>query len=344
MRRGRPKAVLELTTDERAALARWARREAPDTGLAVRARIVLACATGATNKDVADLLEVWPHTVSKWRSRFVRDRLAGLADEPRPGAVRKLSAAQVAEIVERTLEEAPAAGDSHWSTRSMARAVRLNQTAISRIWRAHGLRPHEIDTWRLFGPHRPGGGCGLAGIHLAAGCRVLALAIVPRPLPVSVPAVPLPAALVSLLTVAGRASGPPDQRRRGVTDFLDMVAGGAPEGVALHLAFAGRDAEHAAVRSWLARHPAVTVHPVPSLASWHRLRDRWVAGLVPHARGRLLAGLEEWCEAGGGAPFVWPGTRPSSAPGILLPAAAAGRAAAARGAVLAGPVSGSAGR
>ena len=147
--RGRPKAALVLSDVERQTLLSWSRRAKTAQALALRSRIVLACAEGTNNKDVAAALGVWPQTVTKWRARFVRDRLDGLADEPRPGAVRKITDEQVEAVIVKTLEEAPTNNDTHWSTRSMAAAVGLNQTAVSRIWRAFGLKPHAIETWKL---------------------------------------------------------------------------------------------------------------------------------------------------------------------------------------------------
>jgi transposase len=146
---GRSKTPLVLSDVERPTLVQWARRAKTAQALALRARIVLACAEGANNKDVAATLGIWPQTVSKWRARFVKDRLEGLADEPRPGAARKITDEQVEAVIVKTLEEAPSNGDTHWSTRSMAKAVGLNQTAVSRIWRAFGLKPHLVDTWKL---------------------------------------------------------------------------------------------------------------------------------------------------------------------------------------------------
>ena len=148
-RSGRPKAELVLSDVERDTLVRWTRRAKTSQALALRARIVLACAQGATNKDVAARLGVWPQTVAKWRGRFVRDRLEGLSDEPRPGAARTITDDQVEAVIVKTLEEKPASGDTHWSTRSMARDTGMSQTAISRIWRAFGLKPHLVDTWKL---------------------------------------------------------------------------------------------------------------------------------------------------------------------------------------------------
>jgi transposase len=135
-RTGRPKAELVLSDVERETLIRWSRRAKTAQALALRSKIVLACADGASNKEVAACLRVVPATVGKWRARFVADRLEGLADEPRPGAARKITDEQVEAVVVKTLEEAPANKDSHWSTRSMAKATGMSQTAISRIWRA----------------------------------------------------------------------------------------------------------------------------------------------------------------------------------------------------------------
>src|SRR2546421_4411613 len=147
--RGRPKAPLVLSDAERQTLQQWARRAKTAQALALRAKIVLACAEGTNNQDVAASLGVWPQTVSKWRARFVKDRLEGLSDEPRPGAARKITDEQVEAVIVKTLEEAPSRQDSHWSTRSMAKATGMSQTAISRIWRAFGLKPHLVDTWKL---------------------------------------------------------------------------------------------------------------------------------------------------------------------------------------------------
>jgi hypothetical protein len=87
--------------------------------------------------------------VSKWRSRFLRDRLEGLTDEPRPGRPRTVSDEQVQAVITATLEQAPPGGDTHWSTRSMALSAGMPQSAVSRIWRTFGLKPHVVQTWKL---------------------------------------------------------------------------------------------------------------------------------------------------------------------------------------------------
>src|ERR1700685_3314628 len=145
---GRPKAPLILTDDERAKLQSWANRPTSAQRLALRARIILTCADGADNRAVAKRLRVTPHTVGKWRARFVADRLEGVTDGPRPGAPRSLSDAKVEEVISRTLETKPDHA-THWSTRSMAQRVGLSQSAVVRIWHAFGLQPHQSETFKL---------------------------------------------------------------------------------------------------------------------------------------------------------------------------------------------------
>jgi transposase len=129
-----------LSDDERRVLVAWSRRRKTAQALAVRSRIVLRCAEGGTIGQVAADLGVSRDMVSKWRSRFLAGRLEGLADEPRPGRPRVISDAQVEQMITKTLEETPGQ-DTHWSTRSMASSTGMSQSAVSRIWRAFGLKP-----------------------------------------------------------------------------------------------------------------------------------------------------------------------------------------------------------
>ena len=126
---------LVLSDDERRTLENWVRRRSTAQGLAQRARIVLACADGGSNVAVAARLGVNYKTVSRWRSRFLRKRLDGLSDEPRPGVPRTITDAQVEEVVVRTLEETPE-GATHWSKRELARQVGISPASVHRIWRA----------------------------------------------------------------------------------------------------------------------------------------------------------------------------------------------------------------
>lgn len=148
MRTGRPIPPLTLTDDERDTLERWARRPTTARALAERARLVLECAAGKTNTVVARELRLTKQTIGKWRSRFVRQRLDGLLDEPRPGAPRRITDGDVERVMRLTLETIPRDA-THWSTRAMSRRCGLSQTAVSRIWRAFSLRPHRVKTFKL---------------------------------------------------------------------------------------------------------------------------------------------------------------------------------------------------
>lgn len=124
---------LGLFDHERRVLRGWLRKRTASQALALRSRIVLACAEGRPNAQVADDLGISRETVRKWRSRFAADRLEGLVDRPRSGAPRRISDEQVEAMVARTLGQTPPSGDSHWWTRSMAKAEGMSQSAVSRI-------------------------------------------------------------------------------------------------------------------------------------------------------------------------------------------------------------------
>ena len=148
MRIGRPKQPLTLTEEERDRLQSLAHRARSQSVLARRARVVLACAEGLDNQVVAKKLRCSKGMVGKWRARFREARLEGLYDEPRPGAPRKVTDAQVEEVVIQSLESAPR-GQTHWSTRELAKATGLSRMTISRIWHAVGLQPHRSETFKL---------------------------------------------------------------------------------------------------------------------------------------------------------------------------------------------------
>jgi transposase len=183
MSRG-PKAVsLELTQAERAELRRLLRRRGVGQALAQRVRIVLACAEpGATNLGVAaGALGVSRPTVAAWRRRFAEHRLEGLVDAPRSGAPRTIGDEAVERLVALTLGEMPK-DVTHWSTRSMARRAGMSQTAVSRIWRAFGLRPHRAETFKLSSdPAFVEEVRDVVGLYLAPPERALVLCVDEKP-------------------------------------------------------------------------------------------------------------------------------------------------------------------
>ena len=147
-RSGRPKAELVLTDAEREQLTRWSRRRKSSQALALRSRIVLACAGGADNKSVAEELGCAAATVGKWRARFVEQRLDGLSDEARPGRPPSVTLDQVEDVVVATLESTPA-NSTHWTRAKMAERTGLSKSTIGRIWRDFGLKPHRTEGFKL---------------------------------------------------------------------------------------------------------------------------------------------------------------------------------------------------
>jgi transposase len=142
------RAEIVLSREEREVLERWARRPSSAQALALRCRIVLGAADGESSKTIAARLGCNKSTVGRWRGRFARRGLDGLHDEPRPGKPRSIGDEDIERVIVKTLEDKPP-NATHWSTRSMAAATGLSQTAISRIWRAFGLKPHQTEAFKL---------------------------------------------------------------------------------------------------------------------------------------------------------------------------------------------------
>jgi transposase len=142
------RAEVVLSDQDREVLERWARRPKSSQALAFRCRVVLAAADGLSSKEIAERLGCNASTVGRWRGRFAQRGLDGLHDEPRPGKPRLIADDDVERVIVKTLEEQPL-NATHWSTRSMAQATGMSQTAVSRIWRAFGLKPHQVQTFKL---------------------------------------------------------------------------------------------------------------------------------------------------------------------------------------------------
>jgi transposase len=312
MSRG-PKAVpLDLTEAERAELRRLLRRRGVGQALAQRIRVVLACAEpGATNLGVAEALGVSRQTVATWRGRFAEHRLGGLADAPRPGAPRTIGDEAVERLVALTLEEAPR-GATHWSTRSMARRAGMSQTAVSRIWRAFGLRPHRIEAFKLSSdPAFVEKVRDVVGLYLAPPERALVLCVDEKPqiqaAQGTAPAFPMRPGqperrthdyrrhgtvdlLAALDVKAGTAIGACERRHRSVEfrAFLDRVECGVPPDVEVHLVLDNlKTHKTRLIHDWLVKRPRRHLHFTPTSASWLNLVECWFALL---SRQRLARG------------------------------------------------------
>jgi transposase len=301
---GRPKAQLVLSDAERDQLMALTLRRKTAQALALRARIVLACAEGQDNSVVAERLRVTPQTVSKWRGRFVRDRLDGLLDAPRPGAPRTISDAQVDAVIAKTLESVPADG-SHWSTRSMAREQRLSQTAVSRIWRAFSLQPHRQETFKLStDPLFVEKVRDIVGLYLDPPLKAMVLCVdeksqiqaLDRTQPVLPLAPGIPerrthdyarhgtTTLFAALNIAtGEVIGQTHRRHRSVEflKFLRTIEANVPADLDIHLVMDNYGTHKTpSIKAWFARHPRFHVHFTPTSASWLNQVERWFATLT----------------------------------------------------------------
>jgi len=295
---------MTLTDDERERLQSWTRRRTTAQALAQRARVVLECASGKSNRDVARTLRVDEDTVGKWRQRFLAQRVDGLLDEPRPGAPRTITDAQVERVVTLTLEATPRDA-THWSTRAMAARCGLSQSAIGRIWRAFGLQPHRSETFKLSkDPLFIEKVRDIVGLYLAPPDRALVLCVDEKSqiqaLDRSQPLLPMrpgqverrthdyvrhgTTSLFAALDVkTGEVLGRCHRRHRAVEfrKFLDAIDAAVPADLDVHLVV-DNYATHKTplIRRWLAKRPRYHMHFTPTGASWLNQVERWFATLT----------------------------------------------------------------
>jgi len=304
MRTGRPKSKLELTLDEKAELERLTRRSRTSQAIALRARIVLACAEGVANGKVAMQLGITAYTVGKWRRRFVEKRVNGLLDEPRPGIPRKITDEDVERVVTLTLESTPR-NATHWSTRSMARKTGMSQSAISRIWRAFALQPHRTETFKLSSdPFFIEKIRDIVGLYLNPPEKAAVLCVDEKSqiqaLDRTQPLLPLRPGQVerrthdyrrygttslfaALNAATGEVLGKCHRRHRSVEfrKFLDLIEDNVPDGLDIHVVLDNYGTHKTAmIQRWLVKRPRFHLHFTPTSASWLNLVERWFAELT----------------------------------------------------------------
>jgi transposase len=339
MRTGRPKTALTLTTEEQRELESLAQRKRSAPAVSQRARMILRCAMGEDNKTVARRLRVTPGTVGKWRRRFLEKRTAGLLDEPRPGAPRKITDAQIEDVIVRTLESTPR-GATHWSTREMAKATGLNAMAISRIWRAFDLQPHRVETFKLSpDPQLIEKVRDIVGLYLNPPAHAVVFCVDVKPqiqaLDRTAPLLPLQPGQVerrtndykrngttslyaALNTKTGEVMGQTfsRQRAREFRRFLDQIDANVPGALDIHVILDNASAHKSAtIQRWLGRHPRFHFHFTPTYASWMNLVERWFSALTTKQLRRsahrsvreLVKSIQEFIAVHNetGKPYVW---------------------------------------
>lgn len=301
MRTGRPKKVLEITDEDREKLNTMARRPKTAQAMAMRARIVLDCARGLSNSDVARKLHITGATVGKWRERFRQSGLDGLLDEPRVGAPRTISDRKIEEVVTKTLESMPA-NSTHWSTRLMAAETGLTQNAIVRIWRAFGLQPHRVENFKFSkDPQFIEKVRDIVGLYLNPPDRAIVLCVDEKsqvqalnrtePILPLAPGVPARQShdyerhgVTSLFAAMDVASGVTistcyrRHRHQEFLRFLNQIEDNLPAGLDVHLVMDNYGTHKVdKVRNWLTRHPRYHVHFTPTSGSWLNLVERLFA-------------------------------------------------------------------
>jgi len=339
MRTGRPKQALILTDDERDRLQSLAHRARSQPARARRARVVLACAQGLDNKTVARKMRTSLGMVGKWRARFLQARLEGLYDEPRPGAPRKVSDAEVERVVMQTLESTPR-GETHWSTRGLAKVTGLSRMTISRIWRAFGLQPHRTDTFKLSpDPLLIEKVRDIVGLYMNPPDHALVFCVDEKSqiqaLDRTQPLLPLrpgqlerrthdykrhgTTSLFAALELKTRKVIAQLKRRHRSLEFrqfLDVIEAQVPAGLDVHIIVDNYGTHKTAtIRKWFAKRPRFHVHFTPTYGSWINLVERWFAELTNKRIRRgvfrsvqeLEAAIREYIDVHNEdpKPFVW---------------------------------------
>jgi transposase len=298
---GRRLAPLVLTEEERSELKSLASRRKTAQALALRARIVLTCAEGGENKDIADEMGLDRATVGKWRGRFVQHRVDGLHDDPRSGAPRTIDDARIEALIVKTLESLPA-NATHWSSRDMAKASGVSVSSVQRIWRAFGLQPHRMETFKLStDPDFVAKVRDVVGLYMSPPERAIVLCVDEKSqiqaLDRSQPMLPMrpgqPArrshdykrhgttSLFAALDIAtGAVIGKCYTRHRAseFRKFLDEIEAAVPSDLDVHLVM-DNYATHKTplIRKWLAKRPRWHVHLTPTSASWLNQVERFFA-------------------------------------------------------------------
>lgn len=332
-------AQIKLTERELQTLRQWSRRRTVEARRADRARIVLLASEGRGNSDIALELGIKPHTAGRWRNRFAEDRLAGIEkDLPRGGRPRQRERIE-SEIIRKTTTETPA-NATHWSTRTLAKELGISQSMVHRVWKANGLQPHRVRTFKLSNdPHFEEKLIDVVGLYLNPPEKALVLSADEKSqvqaLDRTQPSLPLVPGRCGTMThdykrngtttlfaaiemAHGRVIARCMQRHRHQEwlKFLNQIDAETSQDLDLHLIVDNYAThKHPKVKAWLKRHKRFHMHFIPTSSSWLNVIERFFRDLTDRRLRRgsfqsvpqLIQAISAYIDAHNDAPkpFVW---------------------------------------
>jgi transposase len=330
-------APVVLTDEERAKLSLYGRGRSVAQRVVERARIILQAAEGKQDREIAARLQIGRHTVARWRARFLESGVAGIEkDAPRPGRVRQIDAE---EIVRKTTQEKPD-NATHWSTRSMAHAVGISAASVRRVWQAHGLKPHRVETFKISrDPQFVEKLEDIIGLYLNPPQQAVVFSVDEKSqiqaLDRTQPSLPLKKGrgetmthdykrhgtttlFAALNTLTGKVLSQcrPRHTNEDWSAFLRLIDRSTPKGQQIHIIADNYSAhKHQSVKSWLRRHRRFHMHFTPTSASWLNMVERFFRDITQRRIRRgafrsvpdLIAAIDDYIQHHNKAPkpFIW---------------------------------------
>ena len=330
-------AQIVLTDEQRSELSTFARGRSAALRLVERANIILQAATGKQDQEIAAALQVGRHTVARWRARFLRYGIRGIEkDAPRPGRARTIDQE---EIIRKTTQEKPANG-THWTTRTLARALGISEATIRRTWHAHGLKPHLVDTFKVSrDPQFVEKLEDIVGLYLNPPQQAIVFSVDEKSqiqaLDRTQPGLPMKKGrngtmthdykrygtttlFAALNTLTGEVLSQcrPRHTNEDWLAFLRLIARNTPKDKQIHvIADNYSPHKHPAVKAWLARNKRVHMHFTPTSASWLNMVERFFRDITEKRIRRgvfrsvpeLVTAIEDYIQNHNQAPkpFIW---------------------------------------